>query len=288
MAVHQYHAPEEFLAATEGFRARNFALTNIIGSVATGVAAGRTYASESWYAIVDDSEVVGCAMRTPPWLLAVSPMPDAAAGELAAVLAVTDPQLPGIVGPQSVAEAIANALDRPGRVQMSELVRVLFDYRPPGRVSGSARPATPEDLELAVQWWLQFAVDAGLPMHDLDTLPEQLLDMIIGKRLLLWEVDANPVAMCGHASPVTTANSTVARIGPVFTPAQDRGRGYGTAVTAAMVEDLIPRSDAIMLFTDEANPTSNGIYERLGFEVVGDIVEFVLDSEAPEASRSVE
>jgi len=94
----------------------------------------------------------------------------------------------------------------------------------------------------------------------------------------LWEVDGIPVSMSGHASIVATAGATVGRIGPVFTPADQRGTGFGTAITAAMVEHLQPRCSTIMLFTDELNPTSNGIYERLGFEVVGDIVEFAFDS----------
>ena len=59
----------------------------------------------------------------------------------------------------------------------------------------------------------------------------------------------------------------VSRIGPVFTPRSSRGRGYGSAVTAAAAH-LARRGgvDDVVLFADLANPTSNAIYQRIGFE----------------------
>jgi predicted GNAT family acetyltransferase len=52
-----------------------------------------------------------------------------------------------------------------------------------------------------------------------------------------------------------------------------RGRGYGSAVTAAAA-DLARRSgvDDVVLFADLANPTSNKIYRRIGFDAVTDSV----------------
>ena len=62
----------------------------------------------------------------------------------------------------------------------------------------------------------------------------------------------------------------VSRVGPVFTPRSSRGRGYGSAVTAAAAS-LARRDgvDDVVLFADLANPTSNAIYRRIGFEAAG-------------------
>ena len=58
----------------------------------------------------------------------------------------------------------------------------------------------------------------------------------------------------------------VARIGPVYTPDDDRGHGYGSAVTAAAARTaLAAGSRDVVLFTDVANPVPNAIYRRLGF-----------------------
>jgi predicted GNAT family acetyltransferase len=63
------------------------------------------------------------------------------------------------------------------------------------------------------------------------------------------------------------------RIGPVFTPQGHRDNGYGSAVTAAAAE-LAHRSGTpdVVLFADLANPTSNAIYQRIGFQPVADSV----------------
>jgi predicted GNAT family acetyltransferase len=67
----------------------------------------------------------------------------------------------------------------------------------------------------------------------------------------------------------------VSRIGPVFTPVDDRGHGYGSAITAAAAALARSRGvDDVVLFADLANPTSNGIYQKIGFEPVADSVRF--------------
>ena len=54
----------------------------------------------------------------------------------------------------------------------------------------------------------------------------------------------------------------VSRIGPVYTPPDARGRGYGSAATAAASRDILDAGDVACLYTDLANPTSNKIYRR--------------------------
>jgi predicted GNAT family acetyltransferase len=65
----------------------------------------------------------------------------------------------------------------------------------------------------------------------------------------------------------------VVRVGPVYTPPEHRGRGYGAAVTAAVSQAALDAGAAgVVLFTDLANPTSNALYERLGYRPVEDRV----------------
>ena len=92
---------------------------------------------------------------------------------------------------------------------------------------------------------------------------------VVGDRFVLWDVDGTPVSMAMLRAPA----AGVSRIGPVFTPLARRGNGYGSAVTAAAA-DLAHRSGTpdVVLFADLANPVSNAIYQRIGFEPVGDSV----------------
>jgi predicted GNAT family acetyltransferase len=61
-----------------------------------------------------------------------------------------------------------------------------------------------------------------------------------------------------------------ARVGPVYTPTAARGHGYGSAVTAAATRSILDEGAIPVLFTDLANPTSNKIYQAMGYEPVED------------------
>ena len=67
-----------------------------------------------------------------------------------------------------------------------------------------------------------------------------------------------------------TPNGT--RIGPVYTPPSERGHGYASALVAAASQAQLDEGLAFcFLFTDLANPTSNHIYQAIGYEPVTDI-----------------
>ena len=67
--------------------------------------------------------------------------------------------------------------------------------------------------------------------------------------------------------------SLVGRIGPVYTVPEARGRGIGAAITAVVTRDLLAEGATVMLFADADNATSNGVYERLGFRAVDELIE---------------
>jgi predicted GNAT family acetyltransferase len=196
-----------------------------------------------------------------------------------------DPHPPGVTGPKDVVDRVVAHLPGAGTAltAMTDLLRVLVDYRPPAPwASGRPRVVTGADLDLLCAWLVQFAEDAQLPARDAAPIAASAVER---GSMLLWEDDEQPVALAGHAPLVRTPTGTVARVGPVYTPEPLRGRGYGSAVTAAMVESLQPRSTSIMLFADADNPGSNRVYERLGFEVRATHVEVVLGPDtAPEGS----
>ncbi|MEE1784108.1 GNAT family N-acetyltransferase [Streptomyces sp. SP17BM10] len=129
---------------------------------------------------------------------------------------------------------------------------------------GRSRPATAADRELAIRWYGEFAAEAGVLATN---VPAAVDDRIAGGRPHLWEDGGEPVALAGD-SPVIAGMS---RIGPVYTPADRRGRGYASAVTAAATAHALAAGAAeVLLYTDLANPVSNSIYQRIGFRPVED------------------
>ena len=80
-----------------------------------------------------------------------------------------------------------------------------------------------------------------------------------------------PVSVAG----LTRAVAGMVRVGPVYTPPELRGRGYAGAVTAAVSQAALEAGlREVVLYTDLANPTSNALYQRLGYRPVEDRVLF--------------
>ena len=87
-----------------------------------------------------------------------------------------------------------------------------------------------------------------------------------------WSVDGVAVHLTGTSAPA----DGVVRVGPVYTPGEQRGRGYASATVAAVAEAAQRDGHQVCLFTDQANPTSNKIYEAIGFRPVVDLTNFIV------------
>jgi predicted GNAT family acetyltransferase len=144
-----------------------------------------------------------------------------------------------------------------------------------------SRPADVADRPLLVDWWRAFAVEA---LHDEDPeigLIEQEVDHRLdakGWGLVVWEDAGEPVSFAGFGG--ATPNGV--RIGPVYTPPERRSNGYASALVASVSGDRLDEGKRFcFLYTDLANPTSNRIYERIGYEWVCESaeIEFVRSSD---------
>ena len=65
-----------------------------------------------------------------------------------------------------------------------------------------------------------------------------------------------------------------AGIGAVYTPSHFRNRGYASTAVATLSRQLLDAGRrSCFLYTDVANPVSNAVYTRVGFEPIDDVVE---------------
>ena len=226
-----------------------------------------------WLAWLADGsgEVAGVALRTPPRGLLISALPAGAAEPLAEL---APPGLPGASGWPDVvgtfASAYAARTGATAEVDKSLRLYRLAEPAPPPPVPGRLRVAGAADVDLCAQWFVDFTADAHIARG-----PESRDDTarVVGQgRMLLWEVDGRPVAMVGHSPTV----AGVTRIGPVWTPPEHRRHGYATAATGELA-GVLRRRGEVVLYADNANPTSTGIYLRLGFRPVGEWQEWRLE-----------
>lgn len=221
-----------------------------------------------------NGELVGAALRTPPWPLIASAVPLDGMQALAEALAEIDPGLPGVNGPRDRAEPFAEAWTATTGVSVREVMASrlyeLGDLTTPS-TDGQCRLATEADLPLLVSWRIDFQLEAiGRERNPGDSEPLLRRTMAMGDGMPLWEVDGKAVAWANVSAPI----ARMSRIGPVYTPPAHRGHGYGSAVTAAASQWAVDAgAEHVLLFTDLANPTSNSIYQKIGFRQVYDSTE---------------
>jgi len=187
--------------------------------------------------------------------------------EIVDALAALDPPPAGIAGPSETVEPVAAALGTPVTDRMAERLFRLDQLIEPRPIAGSARLAVEADIEFLVDWYVDFTIEAwGRLPAGFDAQRSVELG-VVGSRCWLWSDE------CGQPQSFAVRHATisgVSRIGPVYTPVLSRARGYGSAATATASHDTLADGAVPCLFTDLANPTSNKIYQALGYYPVLD------------------
>ncbi len=248
------------------FLAAEPVLRNIVATTIESVGAGASAAIDPlWCRVLDGAgAVVGVAMHTPPYGAALTDMPELGADAAAREMHRRGRQLPMASGPDPGLAAFARTWAKLTGVSVQaahELgVFALEEVVDPPAPRGALRAAGPEEHGLLVRWAGDFGAEAGVVIGDPDAFAARVLER---PAIFLWDT-GEPVCMVAHTLP----GAGVVRVGPVFTPPAFRRRGYAAAATAAVSRRIVAAGHRCMLFTDLANPTSTGIYRRIGYRQV--------------------
>ena len=252
--------PEEFLERAGPLLLADEARHNLI----LGIAGTAHHYPEARFWIVDGA----AALRTPPYnLVLATPRDDDA---LRALVAAIEDDLPGVTGTAPEVFEFAQLWGRPFHVVQEQKVFELDEVLPPRPASGGYRDAADDDIELLLDWWEAFIREA-LPHEEVGPRdPQAIRRRTIG----LWEDEGRPVSMCGYGSPTPHG----IRIGPVYTPSDLRGRGYASALTAEVSQRQLEAGRRFcFLYTDATNPTSNKIYEAIGYRTIAEAAAIVFE-----------
>jgi RimJ/RimL family protein N-acetyltransferase len=271
--VRIHDSPDEFCDVAEPLYRRD-PVGNTIEL--TALRAGTVGDNALLLTVWDDHGPVGAALQVPPYPLACNGLPASVHLMVANKLARIRPDISGVRGTRDLATDFTNAWNSvtgcTGTVAMNEMLYRLGALRPPIGVPGAHRESTATDRAVLVDWVQQFFVETFSHHRDA-AAGQRFVDNAeaVGDRVILWEDAGAPVSMAMLRAPATG----VSRIGPVFTPRKSRGRGYGSAVSAAAAHlARLDGVDDVVLFADLANPASNAIYQRIGFEAVAESVRF--------------
>ncbi|MEV6422325.1 GNAT family N-acetyltransferase [Streptomyces sp. NPDC051662] len=217
-------------------------------------------------------EVHAAFHRLPPRALCLTPLTSEQADTLAAQLVALGHSLPSVSADHGSATAFAEAWRRHTgatpkiRDTRLRLYRLGTLTPPEPMPAGRGRLLGEEDLEQVMYWCGEFAKAVGevVTMDAHSWAGTRYAD----KRYTLWETpDGTPVSIAGM-NPMIGGQI---QVDIVYTPAHLRGHGYAGAVTAEVSRAaLAAGAKDVVLFADRSNPTSNALYQRLGYRTLTD------------------
>lgn len=269
----RHATPDAFLTRAEAWLLEHEAENNLILGIAAQLRSAP--ASDAYLATLEhDGLVTGCAFRTPPFKLGVTRMPTGAIAALVDDVTRRFKDIPGVLGAETAAGLVAEGVAARQGARVSDAQRRrIYELRsvlPPARLpAGRLRLAQPADATLIEQWLIDFAKETS---HGPLRGHSYAQTHIANKTAFVWDDD-------GVKSTALWAGMTPhgVRIGFVFTPPQERGRGYATAVTAGASQRALDSGyQFCCLYTDLANPVSNAIYPRIGYRPVCDVVDYII------------
>ncbi len=276
---------DRFTAAAGDWLARSPAENNVLlTAIATqlaGQAKGDRPATFGW--VADGGSVLGALRWPPPLPATITSMPAAAAAALATELVTGSIPLPGVNGPREAVSAFAarwqeltgQAVSHERSLVLSSTSKVTLTEWPPGGL----RPAHPSEAELVTGWIAKVFADAGLPAAD-ESARQQIEEQLTGNRLYVWEDGGEPVAVTGHAAPV----SGVALIHGGFTPPERRTSWYGAAVVAGVTARLLEAGcTACIGIGDHANRYVAAGLRMIGYRTLCELSECRFQAAAPAA-----
>jgi predicted GNAT family acetyltransferase len=270
---------DQFLQKAQDYLEKSEAVNSLMLGICLGLAEHPERIQRPPYlAILEEGgQPAVVAVQTPPQKLVIySQQPAGVLDWSLLIQNLIDQQhaIPGVVGPAPQVETFAAAWDisnevshKPGlHMRIYELTRVISPGFSPGRL----RLAIPSDHEIISRWVYAFQLEA-LGEGSMDQARETARTRIQDGDIFLWEI-RQPVSMAAKARP-TRHGVTV---NEVYTPPEYRGKGYASSCVASLSHYLLNSGwKFCTLFTDMSNPTSNSIYQKIGYQPVCDFNEAI-------------
>ena len=199
--------------------------------------------------------------------------------ELATELTKIYPDIPGLIGNkkvvQKLAEEIAVLENKKANVVMEQGIYELKQVKKKWNGDGVFREINSDEIPLIEKWIYQFCKDVNLPTTK-EEAKQTAQTLIINHRLFGLEVDGKLVSVAAKTRP-TKNNITV---NFVYTPKEGRKKGYASNCVAALSQRMLDEGyNTTTLYTDLANPTSNKIYQEIGYEQIAESVLIFLEVE---------
>ncbi len=181
----------------------------------------------------DDGEVNGAAWLTPPHPLGLTELAEDQIENLLASVQSFSSKIPGVMGPVGSAERFKERWLKANGTQvkscMSQGLYELREVIPAKPVGGLMRAVKKAEQCLLEQWAYNFCVDCKLVINPV-YLKSSIEHGLKEKKYYFWKANGRIMAMA--ATSGYTPDGT--RIGWVYTPPEERSKGYASALVAKL------------------------------------------------------
>lgn len=271
MEFKKYDNPEEFVKENEKFILEKEWLNNLMaGNYKDAVKDG---IDENWLlARVTEGEKTELVMLLrKPWKLLMYSPTNNKSEELyrfaAEELYKVDPSLEGVNTETEVSQIFAREFckiaGKEPKVRLGMRILVLGKLKE-GTLRDDVvfRKATEEDKDILNEYRRRFSEEAlneNLSQEEL----EEIFYRNLERGSYVLEKDGKIVATAVTNRHLSKGKS----VGSVFTPKEERGKGYAYNVVYRLSKELLDSGlEYCVLFTDDSNPISNHVYEKIGYE----------------------
>ncbi len=285
MKILKFSDPDIFQSVVREYLLKHEAENKLSLGILSSLIAGIYWDQTPYLAQVEDQgETKLVVMCTPPYPVLIS-FEEIPLDEEVVSLVIEDlvkelgDNLTGMTGSKNLVSQFADTWQAAAGGQrilrMAMRIYKLVRVSPVCGVPGSMRTANETDTSLLLDWYANFHRESLVEKPDPERISDQVGRYLKADQLLrgmmIWEDEGNPVSMAGYAGPTTNG----IRIGAVYTPPSLRRKGYVSACVAELSQHLLDMGFRFcFLFTDLLNPTSNHIYQQIGYQAVNDVDTF--------------
>lgn len=282
MQVTTYSVPADFLAKAKIYLEQEEVKNGLMLGIVSGLVQHPERIRQAPYlaTIEDDKGLALAAMITPPFNVVIySDRPETQQTSLLTALAASLPAAgfnpPGVMAPIELATPFAEIwskrAEKTFQLKMNLRAFELREVNWPKLPAGKLRLATESDIPLITDFLQKFEEEAQAKVAT-GSFEEAARQRIAREFIFVWEDENGQVVSMAAKNRPTERGVTV---GLVYTPPELRGLGYASACVASLSQYLLDEGfQYCTLFTDLANPTSNSIYQKMGYKPVCDFAEY--------------
>ena len=223
-------------------------------------------------------EIKLIALRTPPFNLALSYTDDIdSISALTKELLKRNMKLPGVIGFKAGAEEFGKLWCNSKNLQLRLLrnERIFMLQKVAKETLGKKQfiAGDKSNQNLILSWVEEFMLEVLPESNEANVKRTQnvIMKEIKNDKIFLLIDEDEVVSMARKAGKTPNGNL----VNFVYTPPHLRNRGYATECVAKLSQKLLEEgNNYCFLFTDLMNPTSNSIYQKIGYHPVIDVDEY--------------